>query len=583
MKKFITIFITLTIIISACRKSENNTPLNSEFSLDWIQTETWMNIDGWTNFAPSEDTRIMYVAENGNDATAKYYAATDNEIGSDPFNPSGNINAYASYDAAAANARFGFPDWILFKRGDSFKAQLLPKAGRSENEYSLIAAYGSSGNMPIIKPIDENTCVVKVFARRAEKDMFYSAISSLDFYADTRDPASANYVSAAGNRGLSVLALGIGDDEKGHIKRFLVEGCRFMFFDGNVVQAIDDGAISEFIVYRSVFLNSYSDGEGHCQGLYAHNINSILLKENIFDHNGWLNQAPTQPGPATMFNHNTYFTDCRKVNFSDNIFLRSSSIHNKFTGMNINGPTTTDVAILNNVYVDGEIGVSMGGNETGPGRFENIAINGNVLTEIGRSQPTNRTLGWGIDIIGWNNGQVKDNCMIFNNLGISNVWAYRIGADVKNTEIANNVAYDINGTGLYINPENTQIENVKAYNNILHDVRNESGIVKIRSGSIQGITLSDNTYYKELDKPFEIEGKDYTLEDWQAATGDNSTFSDYQFTDATRSIETYQSSIGGAATIDAFIEACRAQNRYNWNEDYTAPKVGEWIKAGFAN
>jgi hypothetical protein len=159
--------------------------------------------------------------------------------------------------------------------------------------------------------------------------MFYSAISSLDFYADTRDPSSLNYVSEAGSTGLSILALGSGD-EKGHVKHFLIEGCRFRFFDGNVVQAIDEGAISEFIIYRSVFLSSYSDGDGHCQGLYTYNIDGILLKENIFDHNGWLNQAPTTPGPATMFNHNTYFVDDRKVCFRDNIFLRSSSIHNKF-------------------------------------------------------------------------------------------------------------------------------------------------------------------------------------------------------------------------------------------------------------
>ena len=54
--------------------------------------------------------------------------------------------------------------------------------------------------------------------------------------------------------------------------------------------------------------------------------------------------------------------------------------------------------------------------------------------------------------------------------------------------------------------------------------------------------------------------------------------SDAQFTkktlpDETRTVETYMTSIGGTATLDAFYAKCRLQDRYNWDAKYTADAV----------
>ena len=69
--------------------------------------------NGWTVFTPSADTRIMYVSATGNDSTGQIYSSTSEEVGSNPFNPSKNILPFATYEAAYANVRWGYPDWIL--------------------------------------------------------------------------------------------------------------------------------------------------------------------------------------------------------------------------------------------------------------------------------------------------------------------------------------------------------------------------------------------------------------------------------------------------------------------------------------
>ena len=80
--------------------------------------------------------------------------------------------------------------------------------------------------------------------------------------------------------------------------------------------------------------------------------------------------------------------------------------------------------VSDNLFVGGEIGISAGGNtdyNTGP-RWENINIVDNVLIAIGRDQPTNRTLGWYIDVDDWNGGDVCGNYLLHNeNLNVNNL------------------------------------------------------------------------------------------------------------------------------------------------------------------
>jgi len=53
------------------------------------------------------------------------------------------------------------------------------------------------------------------------------------------------------------------------------------------------------------------------------------------------------------------------------------------------------------------------------------------------------------------------------------------------------------------------------------------------------------------------------------------------FADPDRDIPSYHESLGGVATIEAFLAGARAQRRGHWCAEYTAAVVNQWIREGF--
>lgn len=527
--------------------------------------------DGWTIFTPSEDSKIVYVSTTvGNDNTARAYTTASPEIGSNPRKPVGAIKPFKTYAAARKEVASGSPDWILFKRGDTFTEQLNPQSGRGEDEYHLYSDYGKTGPSPLIMPGESRA----VFTNGTVQ---YFAIQGIDFYAHTRDPHSPNYVSGSGNIGLNIMCGGSGS-----IKNFLIEGCTFRFFRNNTIQDLGTGTITGLTIRRCLFLDNYMDGE-HSQGLYTKGV-SMLLEENIFDHNGWYSQAGTGGvGEATVFNHNTYFAQAYDTTFRNNIFLRSSSIQNKWTA-NEGAASSSNIVIDNNLYVDGEVGISIGGNVETPLKFKNITIINNLLINIGRSRPTGRTLGWGIDIIDWNGGTVSDNYILHNyNSNVNDTYGFFTNGTSRNVTVSNNVVYGLAGKGFKIGSRGTRANFVISNNLFQEPIEGDYFVYGV--DGISGLIFSNNKFYSDRTSNdlFYVNGAKYSLSSWRVLSGDNSVFQEYSFPNPTRSIERYQASLGKTTTIDAFIKACRAQNRYNWDKKYTAEAVNSWIKAGFSH
>ena len=88
-------------------------------------------------------------------------------------------------------------------------------------------------------------------------------------------------------------------------------------------------------------------------------------------------------------------------------------------------------------------------------------------------------------------------------------------------------------------------------------------------------------YYTENGAAAFYAGGVKSFDAWCTLTGDDSVFAEHTFPDPTRSIETYMQHLGQTATIDAFIAKIRAQDRFNWDTDYTAEVVNDWLRAGF--
>jgi hypothetical protein len=416
----------------------------------------------------------------------------------------------------------------------------------------------------------------------------YSAVIGIRFVASQRNPASPDFTGFNTNvSGLNAL----GGYNNSVVGGLLIEDCWFDWFDGNVLQSPLTTApvLTDVIVRRNIFTNNYSSA-GHSQGLYSDRA-SILLEENIFDHNGWYQQAVNNvaaDGGATFFNHNTYFGETRDTIFRRNLFLRASSIGSKFTSntpSGINQINTWNLQIDNNLYVEGEIGISLGGNDdqnNGP-RWRNIYVTNNVMMHIGRTQPTKRTLGWGLDVQDWRGGLVQGN--IFTSWGdsvlLNNNFALHSVGDTTGVEYSNNIFYNLVGGNPMLSFQNPGNQGgIKFFGNEIQ----VASTLMFNDLTEKGI-FHDNYYSSTLDQSrwFTATGTYYiNLADYRTRTGDTtSTAGTRTYVDPNRTIETYLTSLGLPTDMDSFVALLVQQSKFNWRTDIGAEAINKYIRDGF--
>lgn len=543
--------------------------------------------DGWTIFQPSKNTNIVYVSSSdGNDDTGDIYTIKD--IGDDPFVPRSNfsLKPFKTFKAAFEKTRNNHPDWILVKRGDSFFESIRVRNGKNLLEPFLIAAYGTNESNPIFNTADKTA--LQVCCRSTSN----IAIQGLDFYAHTRDPKTSFYISPDGGSGFNVY---VSEDHT--TKNILLEGNRFKFYGGSGIQG--PGKFINIVLRRNSFLDSYST-TSHSQGLYAENV-TMKLEENIFDHNGWLKQADKdigkKQGAATIFNHNIYFANSNNVEIVNNVFLRSSSIQNKFTA-NKGKHSSTNIIIKNNLYLDGEIGISAGGNKTGAYRFKDYKIIDNVMLNIGRSQPTGRTLGWGLDITDWDGGIVKNNYFLNQNSPkVDNTFGIHISGTSQDITIGENIFNNLFNANALVLASNGNNKNITVNNNQFLFEESGGEIINLKE-DLSGYSFKGNQYFHDAGrtkiyatntikhnfwKSFLPYFEDDNFKDWVSLTKENSSQWAKPNIKEQRTIETYLKSINKQPSIDNFISNVRKMSFRNWDSDFTAKQVNSYIKFGYTN
>lgn len=539
---------------------------------------------GWSILTPSADSRLIYVSANGDDTTAQTYLPSSAQVGADPYNPSGAILPYATIDAALAQARAGYPDYILLKRGDTWTrtAAFSLKAGRSATERAVLGYYGSDSARPVVKHFGINL-------GRAS----YSAVIGIQFTASQRNPNSPDFVGFANVPNIAGFD-GLGGYNNSLVGGLLIEDCWFDWFSGNVLQSPQTTApvLTDVIVRRNIITNNYSTNS-HSQGFYSARA-SIWLEENVFDHNGWYQQGDTNfsdqaEGKATMFNHNTYFGEARETVFRNNLFLRASSIGNKFTSNTAAGTNevkTWDLLIDNNLYVEGEVGVSLGGNDdqnNGP-RWRNIHFTNNVMTHIGRTRPTLRTLGWGLDVQDWDGGKVTGN--IFAHWGdatLNNNFAIYSSGHTNDVTYSGNIVYNMSTGGSLIAFRDGAIQT--RTNFTANDIwTNSTG--QVMSYALAGNAGFDGNYYYSTRNPsqwFMVNGAYASLAQYQAAAGDTTSLARQRsYVAPERTIETYLADRGLATDMDSFATLLCTQSKFNWRPELGASAINDYMRTGFA-
>jgi len=552
-----------------------------EYSVAWESSVVLPSKDdsGYSVLAPSANSRLIYVDQDGgNDSTAQHYSTSDAAIGSDHQNPTGSINAYATISAAMAQARDGQDDWVMLERGDVWVNvdEIRPKNGISRTARSVISWYGSDPDRPEVRNGVGETALFWSYTNGSN-----SAIMGIYFYAITRDPDNAEFVgwgSMGGNNGLGFRIQNFGNT----MQSILIEDCEFAYYSNNTIQQGSSNSLTDIILRRNLIRNNYST-IAHSQGIFSNAIDGYLVEENLFYHNGWYRQQDLEgannekaEGQATIFNHNTYFSSSDNLIMRRNIFLASSSIHNKFTANSgiVDTINTSNVLLYDNYYAEGELAASLGGNtdnDDGP-RFENIHFVANVATHIGDTRPTNRALAWGIQVEDWNGGVVQGN--IFKDWGsaaVGNTYAIDILGHSSNVTIQNNTIRNIYGSSQrsLVDQRGNDTSGLTLNNNDIQVSSGSSWILEVDNTS--AFTLTDNNFYSVNSSFFEINGSGLTY------TAGINNLGAAGSTNIERT--SYMQSLGEAATLDTLITRFRSQTALN-PLGLSGKTINDYIRAG---
>jgi hypothetical protein len=524
--------------------------------------------DGWTTIVPSSDSRLIYVSSStGNDSNSG-------------LSPDAPVKTIAR---GYLNLRKGYPDHLLLKRGDTFNdvfSWAWDKSGRSGTEPMLISAYGT-GTRPIL-------ATGSSYGLASDKGSSNIAIVGLDIYSSGRDPSVPGYSTATKN-GISWLApTGVQG------QNLLIEDCAFRFYGTNIsVQGYGGGSWSNVAVRRNVIADAWNLEAAHSQGAFFTYVDGLVLDGNVFDHNGW-NESIVGAEP-TVFNHNVYITSaCNDVAVRNNIFANASS-------HGIQARSGGD--IQNNLFINNPIGMSYGLVNGGSGlKAGGVSgtISGNVF--LGGRDIAGSPRGWCIEIANLKSAAdgggtvIRDNVFANDTQGANAAIRLSIcdGAQpnfatspgLNDLTIESNVVYNWY-RACYLNPALVpggtgpqSLNGLVVQNNDFQHLTAStySAIIHEPAFSTLHERFSGNRYMPAL---FRLAGVDKTFSQWQSEVEATAQAVEVAYPDPTRDIARYDASSGGAGSVEGFLSTARQQSAQNWNRDYFAVSVINYIRHGF--
>ncbi len=515
--------------------------------------------DGFTTFEIPEGSLAIYVSNDGDDSN-------------DGLTPETAVQTISHARDLVGDVAH---DFILLRRGDTWRGTNLGrfKAGIDAAHPLVVASYGDSMELPRIE-------LEGFFIDHNGQSRSNVAIIGLHFVSLLGDPQDPSFTGAPVE---SIRYVGGGTG-------LLIEGCHFEYAEivlGSYGGLEYDGVeIRRNVIERAYHANTCTPGNPNGNydyrpsGIYASHINHLTIEGNVFDHNGW-NQDQVESACATIYNHNMYVNGHDMV-IKDNILARASSIHIKLLS---DAPgDMIGTVIDDNLFVEGEIGVSAGGNEDDAYRFVDTTITSNVMTDIGRSMPTGRSLAWAIDVLDNDGLLVADNVVLNNRYPeLTNGFGLNIGGGSgRDYQIEGNLFWRLRGRAIRVYPSGGH-EAIVITGNEVVDPDLSSALVEHRGG-FGGYTYADNRYYSNAgaDDWFSL-GNAGTVDiaGWRAASGEADAQEIALPAYEDRDLEGYAVEIGAGDTLEELLAVARGQNRLTWREDLTAPVINAWIREGF--
>jgi hypothetical protein len=357
--------------------------------------------DGFTDFQPSSDSRVYYVSAEGDD-------------GNDGLSEDSPLKSSA---AAIGKLRSGFPDWVLFRRGDKFTSiGKVTASGRSPEEPMLFGAYGNSPQRPRFTTGGFNTNG----GGGAPESTDYVAFMGLEFNIEKRDPSNPDFDPTVTNTVVTWLRGSAG---------LLIEDCVFRWAMLTFQEA-DGFPIQNLVFKRSQLIDTYDATGSHEQGIYLEKVSNVTFDEVLFDHDGW--HESIDGAESTIFNHNIYVQ-----NGSYGIILKNSiSMRASSHGLQFRGGGTVE----NNFFYRNPINVLIGGG-TNPDEGGVVGtVRDNVIIES-VDMDTGEARGHGIGLENIKSAVVENN-LLAHCLGTG---CNSMNANVANVEYTDNVIYKWKG------------------------------------------------------------------------------------------------------------------------------------------
>ena len=345
-------------------------------------------VDGWTQYDASKDSRIVYVSSS---------AGSDSNSGLTPAEPVQSIARGVSM------LRNGYPDWLLFKSGDTWETGLgnWELSGRSPTQPMVVATYGGDERAYFNTNGDS-------FLKHHVHPVNFIAFVSLHARANLRDPDAPEF-----NGGVDTEA---GIRWLGERRTVIFEDILLEFFHTAAIIQNTTGEMekmNDITFRRCVVLDSYSGGKGHAQGIYAAKMRGLRLEENLIDHNGYY--PGMKDAKPTIFNHNIYVSYCEDFAAVGNILSRASSFGIKVRSDHTGG--FMGVTITDNLFLANTNNITIGGNRNretkdyDPLTSQHIVVARNVFTRSG-GELSSGPQALGVDLLSVKDCQVDDNLFI---------------------------------------------------------------------------------------------------------------------------------------------------------------------------
>lgn len=520
------------------------------------EAESLSNENGWSTFDPSANTSIIYVSSSqGNDSWD----------GKCPDTPTSGLCGPKKNIFAGVNVlRNGFPDWLLLRRGDTWNAAQeftsnWSLSGESASKPIVIASYGSSTQRPHI--ITDTGFIIS-------SSGLVSNVAMLDLHF-TR----ANN-DVADTQGIFLL---------GGARSFLIENVLVERYNLNIgTQAWNNLSSQDVSIRRSIIADAFSKSTDHVQGGYFSGVDTLLLEDTLWVHNGW-SETISGATPANIFRRNIYVqADATNVTVRGIISAQSSS-----EGIQLRpGGIIEDSLFLKN-----------SGNFFGctPDDYDNCGwgnpsrsgdVRRNVFLESRNISPNDpRGSGLRIEAV---NTRVYDN--IFSHGGSDpatyNVMAIELAHSSSNVDVYNNIVYDWSRPGQLGSAAISIASDIVAHiSNNTFQMPMQGDVVSLQfSTPPTQLSFLNNRYFSASSTPFEYEDAHHDFSAWVSHSGETgSSLTQVAFPHPERDISTYMSSLGGTPSLDGFLTQARAQSRWNWRDEYSAQAVNEYIREGFTS